>query len=196
MPNNAVPAASFRLLTKALADLGVDQAHRVVAQAGLQVVGPEAGERGEHRHADHRQHQQRDADAVGRHQRVEDRRRLGRVGHGARGEHRGLLALHQVVDAEGQHRRRQQQQRDHGAALEVLLADDELEDVGGEHVEVAADHLRDAEVGDDEREGDERRRDQPVLGARQRDGEELAPRASCPSRRRPRTGARRPASAR
>ena len=29
----------------------------------------------------------------------------------------------------------------------VLLADDELEDVGRQHVEVAADHLRDAEVG-------------------------------------------------
>ena len=32
--------------------------------------------------------------------------------------------------------------------IRVLLADDELEDVGGEHVEVAADHLGDAEVAD------------------------------------------------
>ena len=58
-----------------------------------------------------------------------------------------LLPLHEPVDAEGQHRRHQQQEADHRAALEVLLADDELEDVGREHVEVAADHLRDAEVG-------------------------------------------------
>jgi hypothetical protein len=60
------------------------------------------------------------------------------------------------------------------APLEVLLADDELEDVGGQHVEVAADHLGDAEVGDDQREDHQAGRDQAVLGARQRDGEELA----------------------
>jgi hypothetical protein len=42
------------------------------------------------------------------------------------------------------------------APLEVLLADDQLEDVGGQHVEVAADHLGDAEVGDDQREDHQR----------------------------------------
>jgi hypothetical protein len=76
----------------------------------------------------------------------------------------------------GQHRRAQEQEADDRAALEVLLADDELEDVGREHVEVAADHLRDAEVGHHERERDQRRRDQAVLRAGQRDRPELAPR--------------------
>jgi hypothetical protein len=82
-----------------------------------------------------------------------------------------------VVDGERQHRGREQQQGDDCTFLEILLADNELEHVGGEHVEVAADHLGNAEVGDDEREGHERGGDQPVLGARQRDGEELACRA-------------------
>jgi hypothetical protein len=36
-PNTAVPAAIARLLTKASTDLGVEQAHRVVAQAGLRL---------------------------------------------------------------------------------------------------------------------------------------------------------------
>jgi hypothetical protein len=98
------------------------------------------------------------------------------------------LRLTQLVHREGEHGRRQQQDGHHRTALEVLLADDQLEHVGGQHVEVAADHLGDAEVGDDQRERDQRRRDQAVLGAGQRDGEELArrvvPMASAASYRR------------
>ena len=43
-------------------------------------------------------------------------------------------------------RRQQQDQPDDSAPVEVLLADHLLVDVDRQHVEVAADHLRDAEV--------------------------------------------------
>ena len=70
----------------------------------------------------------------------------------------------------------QQDQPDDRAPVEVLLADHLLIDVDGEHMEVAADHLRDAEIADRVREDDHRGAHQTVTRRRQRDGEELAPR--------------------
>ena len=162
---------------KGRANFAIDQPHRVVSQRGAQVVRPELGERREHRHAHHRQHQRGDHPAVRRGQAVAPGLGLGPVGHGAGGQQGGLSGGHQPVDGEGQHRRRQQQQRHHRAALKVLLADHQLEHVGGQHVEVAADHLGDAEVGHHQREADQRSRYQPVSGAWQRDGEKAAQRA-------------------
>ena len=80
-----------------------------------------------------------------------------------------------MINTKGQHRRCQQQDGHHRALGEVLLADHQFENVGRQHIEVAANHLGDTEVGHDQREGDQGRRDQTVLGARQGDGEELAP---------------------
>ena len=94
--------------------------------------------------------------------------RLGRVGHGPGRQQRRLPPLHHLVDREGDHRRQQQDQADHGAHLEVLLADHLLVDVGRQHVELAADHLGHAEIGDHQGEDDEDGADQAV--ARARDG--------------------------
>ena len=77
--------------------------------------------------------------------------------HGAGRQQRHLPALHDAVEREGEHRRRQQHHADHRAHLEVLLADHLLVGVGRQHVELAADHLGDAEVGDHQREHDEQR---------------------------------------
>ena len=113
----------------------------------------------------------------GAEQRVEDvppRLRPRHQRHGAGGEQRHLLALHEAVDGEGERRRRQQHHADHRAHREVLLADHLLVDVGRQHVEIAADHLGDAEVGHHQGEHDQRRADHAVLGAGQGDGEEDA----------------------
>ena len=156
------------------ADLGVEQAHLIVAPARRQVVGPERGEGGEHGHSQHGQHQGRDQAAIQRHQLVVNRRRLGRVGHGASRQHGGLTPVDKMIDAKGQQRRCQQQNGHYRALGKVLLADDQLEDVGRQHVEIAADHLGDAEVGHDQREGHQCGGDQAVLGPGQCDGEEFA----------------------
>ena len=68
-----------------------------------------------------------------------------------------------------------QHEAHHRAHLEVLLADHLLVGVGGQHVELPADHLGNAEVGNHKREDDERRRDQAVAHPRQRHGPEHAP---------------------
>ena len=49
---------------------GIQQAELVVAPARAQVVGPERGKGGEHRHAQHGQHQRGDGGAVQRHEAV------------------------------------------------------------------------------------------------------------------------------
>ena len=59
---------------------------------------------------------------------------------------------------EGDDRRQQQDQADDRTHLEILLPDDLLVDVGRQHVVLAADDLRDAEIGDDQDEHDEGRR--------------------------------------
>ena len=97
---------------------------------------------------------------------------------------RRLPALHDTVDDEGEHRRQQQDQADHRAHLEVLLADDLLVDVGGEHIVLAADHLRHAEIGDDQDEDHEGRADQAVAGTGQGDRPENAPGAGLQRSRR------------
>ena len=92
---------------------------------------------------------------------------LQRVGlrlerHGAGRQQRHLPALDLPVEREGRTAGTSSTKPDHRAHLEVLLADHLLVGVGGEHVELSADHLGDAEVGDHQREDDERRGDQPV----------------------------------
>ena len=86
--------------------------------------------------------------------------------HGARRQQRDLPALDHAVDDEGQHGRHQQHHADHRAHLEILLADHLLVGVGRQHVELPADHLGDAEIGDHQREDDETGVDQAVLARR------------------------------
>jgi hypothetical protein len=75
----------------------------------------------------------------------------------------------------GKHCGKQQQQADHRSHAEVLLADDLLVHVGGEHVILAADHLWHTEVRDDQREHDEGCADQAVTRTRDGNGPESAP---------------------
>ena len=109
---------------------------------------------------------------------------LRRIGHGARRQQRHLLSLHEAIDREGEHRRDEKDHPDDRAHREVLLADDLLVGVGREHVELAADHLRDAEIGDDEGEDHEAGADDAVARARQGDGPEDAGRRRAERRRR------------
>ena len=149
VPKNAVPAAIFRLLTKRVADLGVDQAHAVVVEARRQVVRPELANEANIAMPSIASISSAISAAVGDHRRVEAARRLA-----ARTAPRAPSASPSACAAPASRRAKvstagaSSSSADHRAALEVLLADHELEDVGGEHVEVAADHLRDAEVGD------------------------------------------------
>ena len=152
---------------------GVDQTEPEVVETRCQVVGPQGDERGEHRHAQHRQNQEGDEAAIREHGAVVAPRRLGRVGHGAGREHRCLAAAHMVVHRKCQHCGQQQQDGHHRATGKVLLADHQFEDIGGQHIEIAANHLGDAEVGDDQGEGDQRGGNQAVFGPRQGDGEEF-----------------------
>ena len=100
---------------------------------------------------------------------VDARVGLRRVGHGARDDSSAdWRRCMTAVDDEGDHRRQQQDQADHRAHLEVLLADHLLVDVGRQHVVLAADHLGHAEIGDHQGEDDEDGADQAV--ARARDG--------------------------
>ena len=104
------------------------------------------------------------------------RRRFGTYGT-ARAENCACsLPLHPPVDDEGDQHRQQQHEAHDRALVEVLLADDLLVDVDRQHVEVAADHLRNAEIADRVGEHDHRRADEAVLRAGQRDREELPPR--------------------
>ena len=101
---------------------------------------------------------------------------LRHVRHGAGRELRLQPPLHPPVDDEGDEHRHQQHEAHHRALVEVLLAHHLLVDVDGQHVEVAADHLRDAEIADGVGEHHHRRADETVLRAGQRDREELPPR--------------------
>ena len=92
----------------------------------------------------------------------------------AGGNERDLTALRDAVGGERHDCGDQEDEADHRAHFEVLLADHLLVDVGREDIELAADHLRDPEIGDDEREDHERRAHQAVLCTRQRHGEEHA----------------------
>ena len=144
----------------------------VVLQRRRQVVGPERRERREHRHRQDDENGERDHRTDGEEGEVDGAVRLRDQRHGTRRQEGRLPPLHDAVADEGEHRRQQQHDADDRAHLEVLLADDLLVDVGGEHVELPADHLRHAEVGDDEGEHDEDRADQPVAGTGQRHREE------------------------
>ena len=146
-------------------------------QRGAEVVGPEAGKAGKDRHAQHGQHQRRHQQAVQQQGAIAPARRLGPQGHGAGRQHGRLAPADVAVDRETEHRRRQQQPGHHSALGKVLLTDDQLEDVGSHHVEVAADDLGDAEVSDHQGKAHQRGRDQAVLGTGQGDGEELPHRA-------------------
>ena len=200
MPKNAVQAASFRLLTYAVDDPAVDQAAHVVAQAERQVVRPELDERREDRHAEHRQHAAaQTSDAVDEHRARRSRARgCGTYGTARAPRICGLLPALHVAS-----RRRTRAPPAAAAAarrprpLEVLLADHLLEDVDRQHVEVAADHLRDAEVGD-------RPSVKTTIAARIRPYfapgsvmvKNLRRRRACRAPRPPRTAARRRAAAR
>ena len=70
--------------------------------------------------------------------------------------------------AKDKHRRHQQQQADDGAHLEIELADDLLVDVGRQHIVLAADHLRHAEIGEDQGEDHEGGADHAIAAAGQR----------------------------
>ena len=142
-------------------------------QRGAEVVGPEAGEAGKDGHAQHGQHQGRDQQTVHQQGAIAPGRRLGPQRHGSGRQHRRLPPADVAIDRKAEHRRRQQQQGHYSALGKVLLADDQLEDVGGHHVEVAADDLGDAKVGDHQREADQGGRDQAVFGTGQGDGEKL-----------------------
>ena len=58
-----------------------------------------------------------------------------------------------------------------------MLTNDQLENIGGHHVEVAANDFGNAKISHDQSEADQGRRNQTVLGARQSDGEKLSLRA-------------------
>ncbi len=144
----------------------------VVLQGQRKVVGPELDQRRVLGHRQHRQDEQGDEGTINQHRQVTAAARFGRVGDGSRRQQRRLLSLHDPVDGEGDHRRQQQDHRDHRPHLEVLLADHLFVDVGGENVVVAADHLGHAEIGEHQGEDHEPGADQPVLDARQRHREE------------------------
>src|SRR5262249_57466848 len=86
----------------------------------------------------------------------------GLRGGGGGGEQRHLPTLHASIEAEGHHRRQQQNEADDRPHLEILLPNHLFIGVGRQHVELPADHLGDAEIGNHEREHDEQRRDQAV----------------------------------
>jgi hypothetical protein len=108
--------------------------------------------------------------------------RLRLVRDGAGRQERHLTAVHEAVDRKSEHRRHQQDHADDRSHSEILLADDLLVGVGRKHVELPADHLRDAEIRDDEREHDEGRADEAVARAGQGHGPEHAPRRSTEGR--------------
>ena len=151
----APPSAARRSRGRAV---GLELLEVVVLERQREIVGPVGDERGPHRHPSTASDQAADHAAVGGERGV-----LERVGLAARAARRAPTAAPPACAAimrssdEGDHGRHQQHEADHGAHLEVLLADHLLVGVGGEHVELAADHLGDAEVGDDQREHDERR---------------------------------------
>ena len=66
----------LQAVEESVADLGIDEAHRVVLPARCQVVRPVGRERREHGHAEHRQHERADDRDVAEHQRVEAARGL------------------------------------------------------------------------------------------------------------------------
>ena len=61
--------------------------------------------------------------------------------------------------------------------MEVLLADHQFEHISGQHIEIAANHFRDAEVRDHQSEAQQGRRNQPITRAGQGDRHEPAPTA-------------------
>ena len=55
-----------------------------------------------------------------------------------------------------------------------MLTNDQLENIGGHHVEVAANDFGNAKISYDQSEADQGRRNQTVLGTWQGDGEKLS----------------------
>jgi hypothetical protein len=92
--------------------------------------------------------------------------------------------LRWAVDDECQYRRDQQHHADDCTHLEVLLADDLLVDIRGQHVEVTTDHLGCAEIRDRQRKHHERRADETVAASWNRHGEENAQLAGAKRHRR------------
>ena len=141
----------------------------VVAQADVQVVRPQRHEachhhdqhdRGDHR-ADHEREREAGPVTPGRARELQGLRALG---------DRRMVAPHDPFLRDRRQRRRHQQHHaDHGPHLEIALPGHLVVDLRCQHAVVAADHHRIAEVGDHDREHDERRRQEPVLGRRQRD---------------------------
>jgi len=147
----------------------------VILERRRQIVRPEGGDGCEERDADDDQNGRGDQRAGNEREAVDHRVGLRVVGDGACRERGRLAALHILVDDEREHCRQQKDQSHHRAHAEVLLTDHLLVDVGREHVVLAADHFRHAEVGDDEGEDDERRADEPVARAGDSDRPEGAP---------------------
>ena len=162
----------------------VHQVEGVVLQAQAHVVGPELDQRRELADPQQPDDEDRDQPAIAETEPVETAVRFRLVGHRAGRQHRHLALLDEPVDGERDQRRDQQHNRDHRAHLEVLLADHLLVDVDRKHVELPADHLGQAEIGDHQVEHHEGGRDQPVARARDGDGPEGLPPARLQRHRR------------
>ncbi len=117
----------------------------------------------------------RDEAAIDEAEPVEPRIRFRLIGHRPGREQGHLTLLHDPVDRERDHRRHEQNHRNDGPHLEILLADHLLVDVDRQHVVLPADHLGQPEIGDDQIEDHESGRDQAIACARNRDGPERLP---------------------
>ena len=154
--------------------VGIKFAKGVVVQRQRQVVRPARDQRGPGCHGQH--HRNHAADhATKREQRpVTPGCRLGHQRHSACRQQRHLALLEDTVSGKCHHRRDQQHKAHHRAHLEVLLADHLFEDIRRQHIEASANHLGNAEVGDDQGKNHEAGADQAVFGAWQGDGQEHA----------------------
>ena len=99
---------------------------------------------------------------------------LGRQRHGSGAQHGRLASTHIAIYTKAQNGWRQKQQSHHRASREILLTNDQLENIGGHHVEVATDDFGNAKISHDQSKTDQGSRNQTVLGARQSDGEKLS----------------------
>ena len=178
VPSTAVSAAMRRLLQIALPAAAIHLVEVVVLERRRQIVRPEAWR------ARRRKPPPIMTRTISGDQRADDKEQsvsIAGIGLGLVTAPRGPTAAADCLRWTHGPRRRQSTagtaagQADHRAHPEVLLADDLLVDVGGEHVVLAADHLWHTEVRDDQREHDEGRADQAVTRARHGDGPESAP---------------------
>ena len=152
--------------------IGIKFAKGIVVQGQRQVVGPARDQRGPGGHGQHHGNHAADSRTKCKQRPVALRRRLGHQRHRACRQQRHLALLKNAIGRKRHHRRDQQHKADHRAHLEVLLTDHLFENVGRQHIEAPANHLGDAEVGDDQRENHKAGADQAVLGAGQGHGQE------------------------